>query len=260
MVLRHLGEAHAGRREGVRGGGVVAGERGRGGIRAVEDLGRVRRRRVAGGKFRLVLLAQIGRVELVYRVAETLAFLGEVARVALERVKFRAEVAEIAPCRTVRGSVDLAVGVEQTALERLFKKRLVVVRAVDVHEEASERAQGLHGRGGVVHVDASAACCRNGTPHHERAVLAGREPRVVENARHVGAHLRVGKRELGLHARLLRAVAHRGGVRPRAEDELKRAHEDALARAGFAGDDVQPFAERDVSRFDDGEVADCETG
>ena len=258
MVLRHLGEAHAGRREGVGGGGVVAGERGRGGVRAVEDLGRVRRRRVAGGKLRLVLLAQVGRVELVHRVAETLAFLGEVTRVALERVELGAEVAEIAPCSRVRGGVDLAVGIEQAALEGLFEKRLVVVRAVDVHEEASERAQGLHGRGRVVHVDASAARRGHGAPHDERAVLAGRQPRVVEHARHLGAHGGVGERELGLHARLLRAVAHRGGVRPRAEDELKRAHEDALARAGFAGDDVQALAERDVSRFDDGEVADCE--
>ena len=260
MVLRHLGEAHAGRRKGVGGGGVVAGKRGRGGVRAVEDLGRVRRRRVAGGKFRLVLLAQAGRVELVHRVAETLAFLGEVARVALERVKLRAEVAEIAPRRSVRGCIDLAIGVEETSLERLFEKRLMVVRAVDVHEEASERAQGLHGRGGVVHVDASAARGGHGAPHDERAVLAGRQPRVVEDARHLGAYGLVTKRKLGLHARLLRAVAHRGGVRPRAEHELERAHEHALARAGFAGDDVQSLAERDVSRFDDGEVADCETG
>ena len=260
MVLRHLGEAHAGRREGVGGGGVVvAGERGRDGVRAVEDLGRVRRRRVAGGQLRLVLLAEVGRVKLVHRVAEALAFLGEVARVALERVKFGAEVAEVAPGNRIGGEVDLAVGVEETALERLFEKRLVVVRAVDVHKEASERAEGLHGRGGVVHVDASAAGCRHGAPHDERAVLAGREPRVVEDARHLRAHMRVGERELGLHARLLRAVAHRGGVRPRAEHELERAHEDALARAGFAGDDVQPFAERDVRRFDDGQVTNCKT-
>ena len=136
----------------------------------------------------------------------------------------------------------------------------MVVRTVDVHEEASERAQGLHGRGGVVHVDASAACCRNGAPHDERAVLAGRESSIVENARHVGADLLVRKRELGLHARLLRAVAHRGGVRPRAEHELKRAHEDALARTGFAGDNVQSLAERDIRRFDDGQVTNCKTG
>ena len=136
----------------------------------------------------------------------------------------------------------------------------MVVRAVDVHEEASERAQGLHGRGGVVHVDASAACCRNGAPHDKRAVFTGREPRVVENARHVGADRLARKRELGLHARLLRAIAHRGGVRPRAEHELKRAHEDALARAGFAGNDVQSLAERDIRRFNNGQVADCESG
>ena len=261
VVLRHLGEAHAGRREGVGGGGVVvAGERGRDGVRAVEDLGRVRRRRVAGGQLRLVLLAEVGRVKLVHRVAEALAFLGEVARVALERVKLGAEVAEVAPGSRIGGGVDLAVGVEEAALERLFEKRLVVVRAVDVHEEASERAQGLHGRGRVVHVDASAAGRGHGAPHDERAVLAGREPRVVEDARHLGAHRLARKRELGLHARLLRAVAHRGGVRPRAEHELKRAHEDALARTGFAGDDVQPLAERDIRCFDDGQVTNCKTG
>ena len=258
VVLRHLGEAHAGRREGVGGGGVVAGERGRGGVRAVEDLGRVRRRRVAGGQLRLVLLAEVGRVKLVHRVAEALAFLGEVARVALERVKLGAEVAEVAPGRRIGGEVDLAIGVEEAALERLFEKRLVVVRAVDVHEEAPERAQGLHGRGRVVHVDASAACGGHGAPHDEGAVLAGRQPGILKDARHLDAHRLVPKRELGLHARLLRAVAHRGGVRPRAEHELERAHEHALARAGFAGDDVQSLAERDVSRFDDGEVVDCE--
>ena len=220
----------------------------------------MRRRRVAGGQLRLVLFAEVGRVEFVHRIAEALAFLGEVAGVALEGVELGAEVAEVAPGRRVGGEVDLAVGVQKAALERLFEKRLVVVRAVDVHQETSERAQGLHGRGGVVHVDASAACCRNGAPHHERAVLAGRESRVVENARHVGAHLRVCERKLGLHARLLCAVAHRGGVRPRAEHELKRTHEDALARTGFAGNDVQPLAERDVRRFDDGQVTNCKTG
>ena len=201
----------------------------------------MRRRRVAGGKLRLVLFAEVGRVEFVHRVAEPLALLGEVAGVALQRVEFGAEIAEVAPGRRIGGEVDLAVGVQKAALERFLEKRLVVVRAVDVHEEASERAQGLHGRGGVVHV------------------VAGRETRVVENTRHVGADLRVGKRELGLHARLLRAVAHRGGVRPRAEHELKRAHEDALARTGFAGDDVQSLAERDIRRFDDGQIPNCKT-
>ena len=259
MVFRHLGETHPGGRKGIGGGGVVPGERGRGGVRTVEDLGRVRRRRVAGGKFRLVLLAQIGGVELVHRVAETLALLGEVARVTLKRVKLGAEVAEVPPGRRIRGGVDLAVGVKQTALERLFKKRLVVVRTVDVHEEASERAQGLHGRGCVVHVDASAAGRGHRAPHDERAVLAGRKPRIVEDARHLGAHGLVPQRELSLHARLLRAVAHRRGVRPRAQNKLKRAHEHALARPGFAGDDVQPLAERDIRRFDDGQVTNCKT-
>ena len=158
------------------------------------------------------------------------------------------------------GAWSRSEAARRAALEGFFEKRLVVVRTMDVHEEASERAQGLYGGGGVVHVDASAAGCRHGAPHDERAVLTGREPRVVEDARHVGAHVRVGKRELGLHARLLRAVAHGGGVRPRAEDEFERPHEDALARAGFAGDDVQALAERDVSRFDDGEVVDCQSG
>ena len=125
----------------------------------------------------------------------------------------------------------------------------MVVRAVDVYKQLAEGAQRLDRRGGVVHVDAAAARCRNRTPHEQHAVLARRQTRRVEKGVH---HARNGKRRLD--AGLLRAVPHGRGVSARAQHEFKRAHEHALARAGLAGDDSEATAKFDVRRFDDGQV------
>ena len=109
-------------------------------------------------------------------------------------------------------------------------------------------------------MDAAAARCRNHTPHEQHAVLAERQTNLREEVidRPGTVNLQPGtfNLERRLDAGLLRAVPHGRGVGARAQHEFKRAHEHALARAGFAGDDVQARVELDVGRFDDGQVAD----
>ena len=137
------------------------------------------------------------------------------------------------------------------------QKRLVVVGAVHVHEQASKRTERLDCGRGVVHVHTAASGGGDRAPHDEKAVLAERKSRLVEETVHLLKNGCLGWRrqiELRLYTRLLRAVADCGRIGARAERELQRAHEDALARARLARNDREAVAEGYFSLLDDGEV------
>ena len=94
-------------------------------------------------------------------------------------------------------------------------------------------------------------------PHDEKAVLAERKSRLVEETVHLLKNGCLGWRrqiELRLDTRLLRSVADRRGVGARAERELESAHEHAFARARLARNDREAVAEGYFSLLDDGEV------
>ena len=178
---------------------------------------------MAGGQLRLVLLRQLRRLELVHGIPQPLRLLCEVARVARQRGPLVAQGDKLLPRRRVRFAADAPVGVEHVALEALVQEGLVVVGAMHVHEQAPEGAESLDCRCHIVHVHAAAACGGDRASHYEDAVLARRKASLVEKPVDLaqdGRDRRRGKVELGLDARLLRAVAHGRCVGARAEREL----------------------------------------
>ena len=72
------------------------------------------------------------------------------------------------------------------------------------------------------------------------------------------SRLRVLHFEDGLHRAALRAGADQRLVRAFAEDELERADDDRLARAGLAGDRDEAGAERPFEFLDEREIADTQ--
>src|SRR6185436_9823661 len=114
--------------------------------------------------------------------------------------------------------LESAVGVEQLALPALVEEAGLLMLAVDL-DERPDRLGESRGR--------------------DRLVV---EPRRRPSTR---ADLAAGDQRLRdaveerLHARHVGAMADEGRVGPRAEREPQRIDEQALARAGLAGDDVQ---------------------
>ena len=150
-----------------------------------------------------------------------------------ERGDLGADVAEGLPLRGValgRGGGD-AESVEGLALEALLDEPLVGVRAVDVDAAAAELAELGDGHALVVDPGAGASLPGDGAADD-------------------------GVAEVGLDLGLPGAFADDGGVGAAAEHELERAHEDGLAGAGLAGNDVQGGVEADLRLLDDGEIPD----
>ena len=153
--------------------------------------------------------------------------------------------------RELRGAV--AVGVEDVALEIGVEQRLVIVRAMDVDQQAAEPAQRLHGDGGVVDEAAARARGSHGAPDQQTALFAGREPAGIEQGVN-GAG--IGQVEDRLDPRFFRAFADGRLVGAAAEHQVECAHQHRFAGAGFPRDDVEASAKGDGSLFDDGSVPD----
>ena len=119
---------------------------------------------------------------------------------------------------------------------------------VNVHQLVPERFELSHAGLGVVHEHARASILQdfaaNGQPRGGGQVL-GQQPtfqvRCAEPAFHHGA---VGRQ------------AHTCGVGPIAKQQAQGAKQDALARTGFAGEDVEPFVEIELHFRDEGVVSD----
>ena len=238
VVLRHLRQPSVGgNQRGGRGNVVLACQRRRDSVRAIHDLGRMRGGGMPCGKFRLVLFGKMRGVDVVDRIAKTLALFGDVGNVALERVQPRTQIRKLVPRLGIFCRIHFAVRIEKPPLERFVQERLVVVGSMHVHKQASCRAQRLHRRSGVVHPYAAAAGRRNDAPDEQHSVLGRRKPVLFQQGGY-GTFRFAGERKLGFDAGVLCAVAHGRSVGPRAKHELKRAHQHALARAGLAGDDV----------------------
>ena len=143
-----------------------------------------------------------------------------------------------------------APGIQQIALERLVQKRLVVVGAVKIDEQPAQLPQRLHCRRSVIHENAPASGGGDDAPDNQHSSFAWWKPRRAE----YGANRLRNAVKLSFNARLARAVANRGGVGARAERKFQRSHQHRLAGAGFAGNHIEPRAERCFDMFDDREI------
>ena len=128
-----------------------------------------------------------------------------------------------------------AEGVEQVALPALVEQAALVVLAVDLDERPDLLGESRRGDG--------------------RVVEAGRRAAVGGDLAHGDEWLRQPV-EQRLDPRRLGAVADERRVGARAERQPERVDEQALARAGLAGDDVEARVEREAESVDEREVGD----
>ena len=167
------------------------------------------------------------------------------------------------PLVNERGEVDPlffqpAVSVENLELPRGLEQRLVVVRAVDVHEPFADG--GEHVERGRRAVDELPVAARGRkTALEEELIFLARLDAVLVEVR-VKCFAKAGDLDYCLDRAVVVAVPDEGAVGPLAEHEAKRADEDRLASAGLAGDRVVARAKLDGQVVDEGEVFDSEIG
>ena len=128
-----------------------------------------------------------------------------------------------------------AVRVEQVALPALVEQALLVVLAVDLDQRPDLVGEPGGGRGDVVEPGGRPAVGRD---------LANGDQRLRK-----AVEQRLDPRRLG-------AVADEARVRARSPHEPEGIDQQALARAGLAGDDVQPRPEGQAQPVDQRQVAD----
>ena len=127
--------------------------------------------------------------------------------------------------------------VEQVPLPVLVEQPLLVVLAVDLHQRARHQVQAP-GRHGLV--------VEPGERPSPGAHLADRDQRLRDAV------------EQRLDPRALRPVPDERRVRARPEREPERVDQQALARAGLAGEDVQAVGQLEPQAVDEREVGDRE--
>ena len=147
-------------------------------------------------------------------------------------------------------------GVEQLEMVARLEQQARVVLAVDLHQVLAQPPE--EGAGDQLAADGAApGAGRRDLPPDQQAVrrIDAVQPLLPQDGPHraVGGHL-----EQALHRRLgLPGPDQLGrGARPR--QQAHRVDDDGLARAGFAGDDVQAGPELDFQVLDDGDVADVQ--
>ena len=148
------------------------------------------------------------------------------------------------------------VGVEHGELAFGGEQRLVVVRAVQVHEVIAEALEQGQGDRGIVD-ELAVGGLADHPAHDELGVLAGRQAAVFEDGVDFA---RVAEFEHGLHRAGVLAGADQRFVGAFAEHQFERADDDGLAGTGFAGDADQARAEFPGEFIDEGQIADFEQG
>ena len=135
--------------------------------------------------------------------------------------------------RSLRELRRAAERVEHLELGRGHRQLAVLVLPVEGDEPPAELAQVVDRGRPPVQEGARAARCRDAAPEHDLLAV----------------HL-----ERALDVRLLGARADDARPRLPAQQQVERVREHGLARAGLAGDDVQPGAEPELGALDQEEV------
>ena len=236
------------------GAGIVAGEAGERGVARRDQAGGVGVAAVRGAELGDGLRRELLAVELVDLVLQPLDALGDVAYRA-QAVAFAQQRAPVAGGGADPGQrrVVAAEGVEQHQLAAAGEQRLVLVLAVDLHQQPGEFAQLRDRRGAAVDPGPRAAVGAQGAPQ-----LAG--DAVVEILfAQPGQGLRTALQvELRVQLGARGAVTDHAAVRALPGQEAERVDQQRLAGAGLAGHHGQADAELELGGGDDGEILDRE--
>ena len=155
------------------------------------------------------------------------------------------------------GALRAAEGVEQVKLPFRAEERLVIVGTVQVHEQVAQLLEDGQGRRRTVDELPVAPGLREGALDDQPAVDAAFEAVFVELGVECAAVVHVEGR---LHRAGVRAGADEAFVRALAEQQLERAEDDGLARAGLPGDHDEPGRELPVEFFDERQILDAQRG
>src|SRR5215470_5679057 len=139
--------------------------------------------------------------------------------------------------------------IQQLELARRLEQALVLVLAVNLHQRVAKAFQQPDRDNSIVDECTMAPRARKLTPDHDLTVL-GAQPGLLEHR-----HRRAGRREHRLDRRGLGIATNQIGLRARSAQEQDGVHQDRLASAGLAGEDVEAGDERDGDVLDDREVA-----
>src|SRR5438067_971426 len=143
---------------------------------------------------------------------------------------------------------ELRVRIEEIEVERRIEQADVLVLAGDV-QQASRRGLQLGGSGeSTIDPGTAAPLALHGAAHHQLASSRG-QPQALEPCVAGGG---VAGAEQRLDFCLLRPCADRVGLRASSQHQVQRIDQDALARTGLAGEDVEPGLEVHLELVDDG--------
>ena len=146
-------------------------------------------------------------------------------------------------------------GIEDGELFGGMQQGLVIVRAVHVHQPLADGGERGEGRGRTIDELAVGARIGECALEDKPMVVAGLQAVFIEKAFQRSAQLL--HVEHGLDGATVAAAADEGTIGAFAEDEVERADDDGLARAGFAGNDVEARPELERQVRNEGEVFDA---
>ena len=152
--------------------------------------------------------------------------------------------------------VQVAEGVQDGELAGGVEERLVLVRAVDVHQPLAEGGEDVQGRGRAVDELPVGAGAGEGALEDELVVFARFQAVVFQKGFQRG--LEAGDVEDRFDRATVAAAADEGAVGAFAQGEVQGADEDGFAGAGFAGDDVVAGLQLEGQVRHQGEVLDAQ--
>jgi len=213
---------------------------------------RVRMPAMAGIQLRQCPRVQRFRLQLIQLVLQPRLALADIA--APEQGVARIAQAAPAQCGFAHRGQQLRMprkAVQQAGLGRAREQGLLLVLAVDLHQQARQFRQLGQARAAAIDPGARTTIRAQGASQ-----LAGAAVVQFRFAQPGQRRRAIGKGEVRLQLGAPGAVAHRAGIRAGAAQEAKRVHQQRLAGTGFAGHHGQARAEFQLGMGDHGEIAD----
>ena len=153
-------------------------------------------------------------------------------------------------------AIEIAKGVQNRKLAGGVQERLVLVRAVDIHQPLAQGGEDAQRRWGAVDELAVRARAGEGALQEELVVRARFKTVLLQER--LERRAEAGDVEGGLDRATVAAAANEGAVRPLAQGEVEGANEDGLAGAGLARNDVVAGLQLERQVGHEGEVLDAQ--
>ena len=152
--------------------------------------------------------------------------------------------------------IQVSKGVQDGELAGGMQERLVLVRAVDVHQPLAQGGEDSQRRGGAV--DELAVGAGAGEGALEEKLVVGARLEAVFLQKRLEGRAEPGDVEGGLDGATVAAAANEGAVGALAQGEVEGADEDGFAGAGFARNDVVAGLQLERQVGHEGEVLDAQ--